>query len=151
MSFFEKLKQKGQEARDKISQEVGKFRNREFMEACVSGCALVAAADGNITGDEKQKMVKFIQQSEELKVFDTPDVIKFFNKIADNFEFDHEIGKGEALKIIAKLKKKPEAARLMVRVCCAIGMADGDFDNNEKNMVRDICNEVGVPAEDFIS
>ncbi|QLQ32284.1 MAG: tellurite resistance TerB family protein [Candidatus Thiothrix singaporensis] len=149
MSFFDTLKQKAGEARAKLATEVGKFRNREFMEACVAGCALVAAADGNIDSSEKQKMMKFIQQSDELKVFETKDVIAFFNKIAENFEFDHEIGKAEALKVIGKLRSKPDAARLMVRVCIAIGSADGSFDDQEKQMVREICRDLGVPTEDF--
>lgn len=149
MSFFDTLKQKAGEARAKLATEVGKFRNREFMEACVAGCALVAAADGNIDSSEKQKMMKFIQQSDELKVFETKDVIAFFNKIVENFEFDNEIGKAEALKVIGKLRSKPDAARLMVRVCVAIGSADGSFDDKEKQVVREICRDLGVPTEDF--
>ncbi|MEB4593247.1 tellurite resistance TerB family protein [Candidatus Thiothrix sp. Deng01] len=149
MSFFDTLKQKAGEARAKLATEVGKFRNREFMEACVAGCALVAAADGNIDSSEKQKMMKFIQQSDELKVFETKDVIAFFNKIVENFEFDNEIGKAEALKVIGKLRSKPDAARLMVRVCVAIGSADGSFDDKEKQVVREICRDLGVPMEDF--
>lgn len=149
MSFFDTLKQKAGEARAKLATEVGKFRNREFMEACVAGCALVAAADGSIDSSEKQKMMKFIQQSDELKVFETKDVITFFNKITENFEFDNEIGKAEALKVISKLRSKPDAARLMVRVCCAIGSADGSFDDKEKQIVREMCRDLGIPADDF--
>lgn len=149
MSFLDTLKQKAAEARSKLTTEIAKFKNKEFMEACVAGCALVAAADGSIASSEKQKMMKFIQQSDELKVFDTKDVIDYFNKVANNFEFDHEIGKAEALKAIGKLRSKPDAARLMVRVCCAIGTADGDFDENEKTIIRDMCRDLDLPADDF--
>lgn len=149
MSFFDTLKQKAGEARNKLATEVGKFKNREFMEACVAGCGLVAAADGNIDSSEKQKMMKFIQQSEELKVFDAKDVIAVFNKVTESFEFDNEIGKAEALKIIGKLRSKPDAARLMVRVCCAIGSADGDFDDKEKQVIREMCRDLDIPASDF--
>ncbi len=149
MSFFDTLKQKAFEVRSQLAQEVSKFRNREFMEACVAGCALVAAADGNIGAEEKQKMMKFIQQSEELKVFETQDVISVFNKITDNFAFDSEIGKAEAFKLIGKLRSKTDAARLMVRVCSAIGSADGNFDDKEKQIIRDICSDLGLPASDF--
>lgn len=149
MSFFDTLKQKAGEARNKLATEVGKFKNREFMEACVAGCGLVAAADGNIDSSEKQKMMKFIQQSEELKVFDAKDVIAVFNKVTESFEFDNEIGKAEALKIIGKLRSKPDAARLMVRVCCAIGSADGDFDDKEKQVIREMCRDLEIPASDF--
>ena len=93
MSLFDSFKQKVQETRGQLAAEVGKFRNREFMEACVAGCALVSVADGNINAAEKQKMMKFIQQSNELKVFDTKDVVTVFNKVTEGFEFDNEIGK----------------------------------------------------------
>ncbi len=149
MSFFDTLKQKGQEVRQKLTSEVSRFRNREFMEACVSGCALVAAADGTISSEEKQKMMGYIKNSDELKVFNADEVIAVFNKVASGLEFDHMIGKAEALKKIAVLRKKPDAARLMVRVCCVIGCADGTFDDNEKKIVREICAELDVPAADF--
>ena len=58
-----------------------------------------------------------------------------FEKYVMWFEFDISIGKGEALNSIAKIKKDGEAARLLVRVCCAIGAADGDFDNDENDFV----------------
>jgi len=38
---------------------------------------------------------------------------------------------------------------LMVRVCCAIGAADGNFDENEKTAVRNICAELGLNPKDF--
>lgn len=149
MSFFDTLKEKAGEARAKLVTEVGKFKNREFMEACVAGCGLVAAADGSIDSTEKQKMMKFIQQSDELKVFETKDVIDVFNKVTESFEFDNEIGKAEAMKMIGKLRTKPDAARLMVRICMAIGSADGVFDESEKQVVRDICRDLGLAADDF--
>ncbi len=132
-----------------MSDTMTRFKNKEFMDAVVAGCALVAAADGSISAEEKQKMAGFIQRTDELKVFDMQDVIKQFNKFTDNFEFDHMIGKGEALKAIGKIKKNEEGARLLVRVCCAIGLADGDFDASEKAMVQDICTELGLNASEF--
>jgi len=53
------LKQNATAARDKMKTEVAKYKNNDFMEAVVAGCALVAAADGNISSEEKQKMAAF--------------------------------------------------------------------------------------------
>ena len=143
------LKENTAAARDRIKNEVAKYRNKDFMEAVVSGCALVAAADGSVTSDEKQKMAAFIQRSEELSVFEMPQVIEVFNKVMEGFEFDHSIGKIEAMKKIGKLRGKDEAARTMVRVCCAIGAADGDFDADERKVVTEICTELGLNPADF--
>lgn len=143
------LKTNAQAARNKLATEVGKFRNQEFMEAVVSGCALVAAADGDVSSEEKRKMAGFIQNSDELKVFDMSKVIAAFNTAVEKFEFDAEIGRAEALRTVSKISKKPEAARLLVRVCCAIGNADGKFDEGERAVCREICRELGLNPADF--
>ena len=143
------LKTNATAARDKMKTEVAKYRNNDFMEAVVAGCALVAAADGEVTSDEKQKMAAFIQRSEELSVFDMSKVIGSFNKIMEGFEFDAAIGKIEAMKKITRLRGNDEAARTMVRVCCVIGAADGDFDADERKMVSEICTELGLAPSEF--
>ncbi len=52
-------------------------------------------------------MMGFLRSSEELKVFDTNEVIEFFNKLVSSFDFDVEIGKGETMKYILALKDQP--------------------------------------------
>ncbi|HLD66746.1 MAG TPA: tellurite resistance TerB family protein [Pseudomonas sp.] len=136
-------------ARTRLAEEIGKFKNREFMEAVVAGCALVAAADGDISASEKQKMVGFIQNSDELKVFDLTLVIDTFNKICGKFEFDAAIGRAEALKLVGRLRNNTDAARLLVRVCCAVGSADGQFDSSEQAACRAICTELGLSPSEF--
>lgn len=139
------LNQQKTSAQDSVTR----FKNKDFLDAVVAGCALVAAADGEIEASEKQKMVGFIERSNELKVFDIKDAIKRFNGFTDSFDFDFVIGKGEAMKAIGKLKSNDEAARMLIRVCCAIGMADGDFDDDEKKMVKEICIELHLNPSDF--
>ena len=143
------LKTNASAARDKLASEVTKFKNKDFMDAVVAGCALVAAADGDISAEEKKKMAGFIQNSRELKVFDFKDVIQSFQDTCAQFEFDPEIGRAEALKTVGKIKKKEDAARLLVRVCCAIGGADGDFDEKERQVCRTLCHELGLNPADF--
>ncbi|MGH0004833.1 tellurite resistance TerB family protein [Pseudovibrio ascidiaceicola] len=148
-TFFERLRAKGASARAALSAEVSKFRNQTFLDAVIAACAMIAAADGNVSSDEKQKMVAFLKRSDELKHFDTTKVIASFNKFIEGFEFDQIIGRGEALKAIAQLKGKDDQARLLVRVACAIGASDGDFDDDEKATVRDICKELNLDAQEF--
>lgn len=132
-----------------LVDQVKKFKNKDFLDAIVAGCALVAAADGNISADEKQKMAGYVGRNEQLKVFDMSLVIARFNHYVENFEFDAMIGKQEALKSISKFASKPEEGRLIVAVCSAIGSADGDFDIQEQNTVRDIIRTLGLNASEF--
>lgn len=143
------LKENTAAARSRLRDEVTKYKNRDFMEAVVAGCAIVAAADGTVSSSEKQKMIGYMRNSEELRVFDIEAVIKSFNAFVEKFEFDAEIGRGEALRAISKIKGKTGADRLLVRVCCAIGAADGSFDANEKAAVALICLELGLNPSDF--
>lgn len=147
--MLDKLKSALSQGRDALSKEVGRFKNRSFLEAVVSGCALVAAADGTISSEEKQKMADFIKNSDELSVFDMADVIDQFNKVTSKFDFDHSIGEAEALKTIGKLRNDTDAARLMVRVCMAVGSSDGDFDASEQEVVRKIAKELTLDPTDF--
>ena len=135
---------------ESLQETLKRYQNKEFLDGVVAGCALVAAADGSIDGAEKQKMMGFIQRSEELKVFEVPVVAKRFNHFAEGFEFDYDIGKGEAFKAIGKLKSEDEAARLLVRVCIAIARSDGAFHPDEAQMIRDICGELGLNAGEFL-
>ncbi|CAH1222398.1 hypothetical protein PAECIP111891_05335 [Paenibacillus allorhizoplanae] len=138
-----------QNSKQGLTEQVKKFKNKDFMDAVVAGCAVVAAADGSIDANEKQKMAGYMSRSDELKVFDMSDVIARFNHYVGNLEFDAMIGKQEALKSIAKFSNKPEIGRVIVGVCSAIGAADGDFDDKEKAAVRDICNSLGLNPSEF--
>lgn len=143
------LKTNADKARAALSTEVGKFKNRSFMEATAAACAMIAAADGEVSSSEKQKMSGFISNSLELKVFNMTDVIAAFNDSVGKFEFDFQIGQAEALKTISKIKGNDGAARLLVRVACAIGASDGNFDEKEKAACRQICLELGLAPADF--
>lgn len=132
-----------------LQDQVSRFKNKDFLDAIVAGCAVVSVADGTIDPLERQKMAGYIGRTEQLKVFNMDEVIQRFKHFTDNMDFDVTIGKQEALRAIAKFKTKPEAARVIVGVCCAIGAADGDFDDMEKAAVRDICNVLNLNAGEF--
>jgi len=133
---LEWLKQRYNEVTANLKTEVTKFKNKSFLEAVVAGCALVAHADGVVRPEEKQKMMGFLRNSDVLSVFSVEEVIGIFDKYAKQFEFDHQIGQASALQVVAKLKGKDAEARLMVRVCCAIGAADGNFHRRGRRQLR---------------
>ncbi len=148
MSFTDWVKRNVTEARDALNKEVTKFKSKDLLEAVVAGCAMVAYADGSVSAAEKQKMMGYLRSSEQLQVFDQNDVIKLFQKYVEKFEFDSTIGTGEVMQAVGKFRGKPQA-QLVIRVCCAIGSADGDFDDSERAVVRRMCSEIGLNPADF--
>jgi tellurite resistance protein TerB len=144
-SFLSQLKTKASE----LKTEALKFKNKDFLNAAMAGSALIAMADGSITGEEKQKMIKFIESNEALSVFTTSDVIKAFQDFVGQLEFDKDIGEAKAFQALGKLKANNEAARLLMRMIIAIASSDGNFDLSEKKVAVRIANELGVSPEEF--
>lgn len=128
-----------------------RYKSQDVLDAVVAACALVAMADGYIDASERQKMIDFVNQSEELRVFDTNKVIQKFNFFISKIENDSMTGRAESFKALGKIRAKPEIARLVARYCIAIGYADGNFDQNEQQMVADICRELGLNPAEFLS
>jgi tellurite resistance protein TerB len=144
-NFLNRLKTKASE----FKTEVLKYKNKDFLNAAMAGSALIAMADGNITSDEKQKMIKFIESHDALSVFPTNDVIKAFQDFVGQIEFDKDIGEAKAYQALGKMKSNAEAARLLVRMIIAIASADGNFDATEKRVAIKIAKELAISPAEF--
>ena len=142
MSFFDKVKGAINSGRDELTRQVGRFKNKKFMQGTVAVCVRIAVSSDGVSSEEKQKMMGFLRSSEELKVFDTNEVIEFFNKLVSSFDFDVEIG-------ILALKDQPEAAQLALRVGIAVAKSDGNFDQDEKLASREIAIALGFDPAEF--
>lgn len=132
-----------------FKQKVMKFKNKSFLDKAMGGCAWVSLADGSVTSDEKQKMMKHIEHDDAMSVFDTKEVIEAYKTWIDLFEFDVDVARNKLLKELGALKSKEEEARSLVRIFISIGAADGDFDDQEKDVVRTMCLEMGLSPSDF--
>jgi len=133
---------------DGLTEGFKKYASADLAEGTMAALAMVAHANGEFKPEEKAKVFGFIKRDPALKAFKQSDLLEMFNKHTENFEFDFGIGKEQALKAIKKVSDE-EAARLLVRGCIAIGAADGDFDKNEKDTVREICGVLNLSASSF--
>lgn len=149
MSFFDDLKSKANDVHAKLTEEAKRFLNKGFHEAVVAACAVVASSNGAISSEEKKKMMGFMELNETMKVFDKNVTIKLFNKYTEQIEFDVDLGRNEALTVVGKLSGKKSESRVVVRLVCAIGAADGDFDDDEKKEVRQICKMLDLDPAEF--
>lgn len=148
MAFTDWLKKNVSDAKATLNAEINKFKSKDLLEAIVASSAMVAYADGQVSSEEKQKLMGYMRTSEQLKYFDQNDVIKIFQKYVEKYEFDATIATGEVMAAVTKFKGKPQA-QLVVRVCCAIGASDGDFDQTEKAVVRRMCTELELDPGSF--
>lgn len=149
MGFFDQLKSRLTDLQAQTTTQVGKFKSKDFAKASMAMCALIAAADGTITADERRKTAAFIGSNEALKVFEPSELQDHFTFYASKLESDYDFGKVEAIATIGKLKKDPAAARAVIQVGIVIGGADGDFDKDEQQAVREACLAVGIAPSEF--
>lgn len=129
---------------------VNKYMGKDLTEALVAGSALVATADGVLEASEREKLIDYFRTSQEMRGININEVDSRFNYFVQRIQSDLILGKAEALRAVGKLASKPEAARLVVRLCCAIGFADGEFAPVEKRVVEEICREVHLDPREFI-
>ena len=143
--FLSQLKSKANE----LKTEALKFKNKDFLNAAMAGSALIAMADGSISSEEKQKMIKFIESNDALSIFTTSDVIKAFQDFVSQLEFDKHIGEAKAYEALGKMKSNEQASRLLVRMIIGIASSDGTFDFDEKKVAARIANELGIDPAEF--
>ena len=129
---------------------VSKYMGKDLTEALVAGSALVAMADGILEPSEREKLIEYFRTSQEMRGININEVDSRFNYFVQRLQSDQMMGKAEALRAIGKLASKPDAARLVVRLCCAIGFADGEFAPVEKKIVEEIAREVNLDPREFI-
>ena len=111
---------------------------------------MVAQADGVIDPSEKQKIFGYARNIEFLKVFDVDDIIKEFDKFCAPYNFDPDIGKQDAMSQLSKLTASmdTEQRKCILVVACAVGKVDGNFDDTEKAVAREIRTVLGLSDKD---
>jgi len=139
------LKRKSSE----LKTEVMKFKNKDFLNAAVGGSVLMSMADGSVSSEEKQKMMRFMENYEALSVFSGKEIVDAFQNIMTQIEFDKDLGEAKAYDAIRKMKGKDDAARLIMRLTIAIAGADGNFDDDEKQVARRIATELSIDPAEF--
>lgn len=136
-----------QMARDALSAELEKYRNRGFMEAVMAGSALVASADGEINLTEASTLDQALETIEELKVYDPHVAIDIYRDWVDALNEDRDKAEREILGIVAELADDREAAETLIRVCVAVGRSDSEFSPSEAQAVARLCQALNIDIE----
>ena len=137
MALWDQLKSRLTDLQSSTKTQVGKYKSKDFAKASMAMCALIAAADGTISPEERRKTAAFIGSNDALSVFDPAELQQHFEFYSSKLQRDYDFGKVEAI------------ARAGIQVGIIIGGADGNFDKHEQQAVREACNAVGIPPAEF--
>ena len=136
--------------KESIQGQAARHKNRPFLEATMAASALVAIADGTVSFSERARVDQILEGLDALKIFDPHDAINLFNGVIDALTEAPDKGRRQALARITRIAEDAEASRLMVRICCAISEADGEFSEPERQQIVEICAALGVRFEDCL-
>ena len=135
-------------ARAVLSQELQKFRNRPFLETTMAASALVASADGAINFAKLTMLDQSLAAINELKIYDPHDAIEIYRAHAEALTADPGAAGEKILRLVRKLSDDEHAARMLIKVCVAIGKSDDHFTESEKIAIEQLCINMGLnPAE----
>jgi tellurite resistance protein TerB len=149
MALWDQLKQRSQDMNAQLQTQAAKFKNKDFANASMAVCALLAAADGKIDPEERRKVAALITSNDVLSIFPAAELRDNFDRYCDKLTSDFDFGKIECVQAIAKLKKKEDQARAIIQIGIIIGGADGNFDADERAVVKDVCHAVGISPSEF--
>ena len=129
--------------------QLERHRNRPFKEATMAACALVAAADGEISFGERIRIDQIINALARLKVFDPHEAVHVFNQFATGIFSAPKVGRERAVAALKSVADSPESAALLMRIfmaICEIG--------ETKSLVKQIevvmlCGILGIKPDDF--
>lgn len=143
------LSDKLKEQKKNAEESIMKVTNKQFMQAIVAGCALIAAADGNLELAEKEKMAGFIKDSSIMSLYDMSEVLGEFNKYAQVVITDYNSGKKECVDTISKIKDNKEETTQVVRFCSIIASADGKVSEREEAIIKELAVILGLDPKEF--
>ena len=117
------------------------------IEALASACAIVAYADGWVTGEERRAMLLKLQGFALGAGLDMAATMRAFETVTDAFDRDSEAAEAQGLRRLGAVAGKD--AGYLVEIACAIADADGGFDAAEREAATRICRALGLAPADF--
>ncbi|GGV21904.1 tellurite resistance TerB family protein [Streptomyces griseoflavus] len=149
MALWDRLKDSASQMQTQLTARKNDLKSGAFRDASMAMCALVAAADGTVDPSERQRVAQLIATNEVLQNFPADDLRRRFEDNLGKLTADFAFGKVSVLQEIAKAKKKPAEARAVIQIGIVIGGADGDFDQDERAVVREACYALDLPPHEF--
>jgi tellurite resistance protein TerB len=149
MALWDRFKESASQMQTQLVAKKNDLKSGAFRDASMAMCALVAAANGTVDPSERQRVAQLIATNDVLQNFPADDLRRRFEDNLNKLTADFAFGKVSVLQEVAKAKKKPAEARAVIQIGIVIGGADGDFDKDERAVVRDACFTLDLPPHEF--
>lgn len=131
------------------ASEVKKFEKRDLAQAVVNAAYLVAYADGECEPSEKAKIEQVLRNQPALAAF-TSEINGISSTIIGQLDTNFKIGRRAALREIEDVKHDTREAEDVLDVAVAIAEADGEVEPEERKVLEEIANILGLRLENHL-
>lgn len=128
---------------------VHKVENRDLMEAIVAGAILVAYADGDCSGDELSKLSGIIENNDNLKHFGS-EIGVTIDRFSSMYESGARLAKMKLMKELQDVNADEEQKTEAFIIAIEIADADGDIDEKEMSVLKEIGKSLGLNPDNYI-
>jgi tellurite resistance protein TerB len=146
MSIFSSLRDAAKGLIAEADKHLSRVTSKGTFERVVQACYLVAAADGNVSDEEKVITGKVIAR--KLPNFKAGEVAKALDAAADEMALSAVAGKLTLMENISKAANTDDAKIIMLGVL-AVANADNEFSASEQTVAREIIRNLGLRASDY--
>lgn len=138
--MFDKFTEFLAEIADNGAVMANRLKDKSTFRRIVYSAYLISRADGDIDAEEKNALAKFI--AKDFSHFKINDILNIIKQCDDKMDFDETFGYQEIMDEIAKASG--DDAEQIVRLACFVGASDGNFDDEEKIVARDIAKRLAI-------
>lgn len=131
-----------------VKANLQKIENKDFMEAIVGACILIAYADGDCEESELKTMESVISANDQLKHFGG-EISTTISKFHTLMQAGPRIGKMKILREIADLKADEKGKEEVFVTAITIAEADGEIEPQEQVVLKEIGQTLGLSLKDF--
>lgn len=126
-----------------------KVDNRDLMEAIVAGAVLVAYADGDCSAEELTTLQGIIENNDNLKHFGS-EIGTTIDKYSGMYESGKRLAKVKLMKELADVQADEEQKIEAFIIAIEIADADGDIDDAELAILKEIGKQYGLNPDNYI-
>lgn len=126
-----------------------KVENRDLMEAIVAGAIIVAYADGDCSPEELTKLQGIIESNDSLLHFGS-EIGATIDKYSAMYEAGARLAKAKLMKEIKDVSSSEEEKLEAFLIAVEIADADGDIDETEYAMLKEIGKAFGLNPDTYI-
>ncbi len=128
---------------------IHKVENRDLMEAIVAGAILVAYADGDCSKEELTKLEDIIATNDNLKHFGS-EIGATIEQYSLMMESGARLGKVKLMKELKDVQGDEDQKVEAFIIAIEIADADGEIDDDELNILREIGKAFGLNPDTYI-